>query len=81
MRIIVKFTGVFSHSAGVDQDVVEVPEAGTIERMIDVLNLKYAKLPFRDKKTYFLVNEKVSSREKALKDGDRVMIFQMMAGG
>ena len=81
MRIIVKLTGLFSNSAGVDQDVVEVPEAGTIESMIDVLSLKYAKLPFRDKKTYFLVNEKMASRDKVLKDGDQVMIFQMMAGG
>ena len=81
MRIIVKFMGVFSNSAGVDQDVVEIPEAGTIERMIDELSLKYAKLPFKDKKTYYFVNEKVSNRDSILKDGDQVMIFQMMAGG
>jgi molybdopterin converting factor small subunit len=81
MRIIVKFTGVFSHSAGVDRDVVEVPEASTIERIIDTLSLKYTKLPFKDKKTYYFVNEKVADRDKVLKDGDQVMIFQMMAGG
>ena len=81
MRIIVKFTGVFSHSAGVDQDVVEVPEASTIESMIDVLSLKYTKLPLKDKKTYYFVNEKVADRDKVLNDGDQVMIFQMMAGG
>ena len=81
MQIVVKFTGVFSHSAGVDRDVIEIPEASTVERMIDTLSLKYTKPPFKDKKTYYFVNEKMSSREKVLKDGDQVMIFQMMAGG
>ena len=81
MQIIVKFTGVFSHSAGVERDVIEVPEATTIESMIDTLSLKYTKLPFKDKKTYYFVNQKMSSRDKVLKDGDQVMIFQMMAGG
>ena len=77
MRIIVKFTGLFSNSSGLDRDVVEVPEAGSVENMIDILSLKYAKLPFKDKKTYYLVNEKVSDRDKVLKDGDQVMIFQI----
>ena len=81
MRIIVKFSGLFSNSAGVDQDIVEIPEAGTIETIIDILSLKYAKLPFSDKKTYFMVNDKLSNRDKVLKDGDQVRIFQMMAGG
>ena len=81
MKIIVKFTGVFSYSAGVERDVVEVPEASTIEKMIDTLSLKYAKPPFRDIKTYYFVNEKMADRDKVLKDGDQVMIFQMMAGG
>ena len=81
MRIIVKLTGLFSNSAGLDHDTVDVPDAGTVETMIDILSLKYPKLPLRDKKTYFMVNEKMSSRELVLKDGDQVMIFQMMAGG
>jgi molybdopterin converting factor small subunit len=81
MQIIVKFTGVFSHSAGVDRDVVEVPEGSTIERMIEALSLKYTNLPFKDKKTYYYVNEEGADRDKVLQDGDQVMIFQMMAGG
>jgi molybdopterin converting factor small subunit len=81
MRIIIKFSGLFFNSAGVDQDVVEVPEAGTVEGLIDILSLKYEKLPFRDKKTYYMVNEKLSDRDRVLKDGDQVRIFQMMAGG
>ena len=81
MRIIVKFSGLFSNAAGVDQEIVEVPDAGTIERMIEILSVKYTQLPFMDKKTYFMVNEKLSNRDKVLNDGDQVRIFQMMAGG
>lgn len=81
MHIIVKFTGLFSSSAGVDRDMVEVPEAATVERLIETLSLKYGRSPFGDKRTYYMVNEKLSKRDVVLKDGDQVMIFQMMAGG
>lgn len=81
MRITVKFTGIFSSLSGTDRDIVEISEGGTVEWLIEKLSPKYGKLPFKDKKTYYMVNEKVSRREDVLKDGDQVMIFQMMAGG
>ncbi len=81
MRITLKFSSLFKTLSGVDLDVVDVSDGATIGELTKILGHKYHDLPFDQEQTYYLVNDKVSKRDQVLKDGDRVMIFQMFAGG
>lgn len=81
MRIIVNFTGLFRLHSGMDQDIVEVPNEGTIDTLIDLLAEKHNELPFKDAKTLYTRNEKVSSRNAVLKNGDQIFVFQTLSGG
>jgi molybdopterin converting factor small subunit len=81
MRITVKFSSLFKTLSGVDLDTVDVSDGSTIEQMTKILHRKYQGLPFNEEQTFYMVNDKVSKRDQVLKEGDRVMIFQMSAGG
>ena len=81
MRIVVKFLSLFKTLSGVDVDIVDVSDGSTIEQLTKILRRKYHDLPFDQEQTFYLVNDKVSRRDQVLEEEDRVMIFQMFAGG
>ena len=81
MRIIVKFASLFKTLSGVDVDTVDIPDGSTIEQLAKIMRCKYHDLPFDQKQTFYLVNDKVSKRDQVLEEEDQVMIFQMFAGG
>jgi molybdopterin converting factor small subunit len=81
MRIIVKFASLFKTLSGVDVDTVDIPDGSTIEQLTKIMRCKYHDLPFDQKQTFYLVNDKVSKRDQVLEEEDQVMIFQMFAGG
>ena len=81
MQVVVTFSGLFYSLAGVRRDTVDMPDGGTINRMIDILSRNYKKLPLQDEPTFYMVNDKISKRDQVLKEGDQVRIFQMFAGG
>jgi len=80
MRIIVKFASLFKTLSGVDVDTVDIPDGSTIEQLAKIMRCKYHDLPFDQKQTFYLVNDKVSKRDQVLEEEDQV-IFQMFAGG
>ena len=81
MQVTVTFSGLFYSLAGVREDTVDMPDGGTVNRMIDILRRRHKKLPFQDEQTFYMVNDKISKRDQVLKEGDQVRIFQMFAGG
>jgi hypothetical protein len=81
MRVIVKFASPFKTLSGVDMDPVDVSDGSTIEQLTKILRRKYHDLPFDQEQTFYLVHDKVSKRDQVREEEDRVMIFQMFAGG
>ena len=81
MRITVKFSSLFRTLAGVEQEVLDLAEGTTVDRLYSILVQKYQKLPLESRKTYFMINSQVSTRNQVLKEGDQVRIFQLLAGG
>jgi molybdopterin converting factor small subunit len=81
MRITVQFSSLFHTLAGVEREVLEVPEGTTIDRLTGILVQKYQNLPLESQKTYFVINGQISSRNRVLAEGDHVRIFQLLAGG
>jgi len=81
MRITIRFASLFKALSHVDQDRVEVAEGTSIDQLCRTLGQKYKGLPFESEQTYFVVNDKVSKRDRVLQENDEVRIFQMIPGG
>ena len=81
MNITVKFSGFFRTLAGVDQKVLDVADGTTIQEMTSLLAEKFKNLPIEDEKTQFFVNGQVPTQNQVVAEGDRVLIFQLLAGG
>jgi molybdopterin converting factor small subunit len=81
MRITVIFSGLFRILAGVEREVLDVGEGATVERLSEILEIKYQNLPLERRKTYFMINGQVSTRKQVLAEGDQVQVFQLLAGG
>jgi len=81
MHITVIFSSLFRTLAGVEQEILEVAEGTTIDRLANILAQKYQELPLESKKTYFIINDQPSTRDQVLREGDQVRIFQLLAGG
>ena len=81
MQVKVKFSGLFYSLAGVEEDTVDIKNGGTIHHMIEILGRKYKNLPLQNEQTFFMVDDKIARRDQVLTEGDRVIMFQMLAGG
>lgn len=81
MQVKVKFSGLFYSLAGVEEDTVDIEDGGTVHHVIEVLRHKYKNLPLQDGQTFFMVADKIAGRDQILTEGDRVMMFRMLAGG
>ena len=81
MRIVIKFASLFKVYCGVDQDEIDLVDGATVEQLGLQLSKKYTNLPFESDHTFFIVNDKISKRDRILADGDVVRIFQTLAGG
>ena len=81
MRITVQFLSLFRALAGVEREVLDVAEGTTIDRLSSILVQKYQDLPIESRKTFFMINGQLSTRNQVLAEGDRVKIFQLAAGG
>jgi molybdopterin converting factor small subunit len=81
MHITVKFSSFFRTLAGVDQEVIDVADGTTIHGLTSLLAEKFQNLPLESEKTYFFINGQVPTHDQVLAEGDRVLIFQLLAGG
>jgi molybdopterin converting factor small subunit len=81
MRITIQLSSLFRTLAGVEQEVLDVAEGTTVDRLSSILVQRYQNLPLESGKTYFMINGKFSSRNEVLAEGDQVRIFQLLAGG
>jgi molybdopterin converting factor small subunit len=81
MLITVKFSSFFRTLAGVDQEVLDVADGTTIQGLTRLLAKKFHNLPLENKRTYFFINGQASTNNQVLAEGDRVLVFQLVAGG
>ena len=81
MHITIKFPSFFRAIAGVDEEILDVGKGTTIQGLTSLLAERFQDLPLEDERTYFFVNGQVSTHNQVLEEGDRVLIFQLLAGG
>ena len=81
MKITIKLSSLFKVYSGVDQDQIDMAEGATVDQLTNELSTRYKDLPFESSQTFFVVNDKISTKDQVLKEGDEVRIYQALAGG
>ena len=81
MKLDVVFRGTYGVLAGTSQLTVNLPEAATVNDLIKTLSQKFKEAPLDREQTLIAVDEVMRSRDYSLNDGERVVIFHLMAGG
>jgi len=81
MHIAIAFSGFSRVLAGVERDDLDVAEGTTVELLCGLLEEKYQDLSLERGKAYFMVNGQFPRSDQILKEGDKVQVFQLLAGG
>ena len=82
MNVTVKFLSRFRVLAGTDKAEVELPEHAKVSTLLDALREPYPGIfPVVEQHAMIMVNHKVVAPEAVLRDGDEVMLLQILGGG
>jgi molybdopterin converting factor small subunit len=81
MNIKVDFFGGLRHAVGASELEVQLNEAATIKRLLEMLNEQYPELGRLSKLTVISVNHNLATGSEMLKDGDVVSMISALAGG
>lgn len=80
MRVTVKFFA-FKELAGRSESVFDLPEGATVADLTALLAKQVpAIFPLAERATY-LVEKRIASRDTVLRDGDAILMLQMLGGG
>ena len=80
MKITIGFFS-FSAQAGTAESVLELPEGATMAALAGVLREQHPALFPQAERALYLVNHQASTRDTLLKDGDRILMLQILGGG
>ena len=75
MRITVKLIGPLIYAAGFNEKELEVPEAVTSERLLELIGIA------KDRPRIVTRNGRAVGSTEALADGDRVVVSHLYSGG
>ena len=81
MRVTVSFYSYFKDLAGAAQFTEELPEAATLNDLLDKLAHRIPKLETMKKSMLLAVGVEYQTRDYRLKDGDEVSLFPPVQGG
>ncbi len=81
MRVTVSFYSYFKDLAGAAQLTEELPEAATLNDLLDKLARQIPKLETMKKSVLLAVGVEYQTRDYWLKDGDEVSLFPPVQGG
>jgi len=80
MKVTVSFF-MFSALAGTSESELELPEGAAVAALAGVLKEQFAGIFPHAERAIYLVNGQTSTRETPLKEGDRVLMLQILGGG
>ncbi|OQB26028.1 MAG: ThiS family protein [Chloroflexi bacterium ADurb.Bin180] len=80
MKVTVKF---FSYAilAGTSMSVLELPEGATLAGLTSLLAERFPGVFPQAERAIYLVNHQTGSRDTRLKDGDQILMLQVLGGG
>jgi molybdopterin converting factor small subunit len=80
MKVTVSFFS-FSALAGVSGSTLDLQGEATVAELVGVLKEQFAGMFPQAERAIYLVNGQTGTRETPLKDGDRVLMLQILGGG
>jgi molybdopterin converting factor small subunit len=81
MRITVKFMSQLKVLAGTGEAVVELPAGGTVADLFQLLREPFPDIFPLAEQAIVMANHKIVAPETGLRDGDQVMLLQLLGGG
>lgn len=81
MNIKIDFFGGLRHAVGASEIEIQLSEAATVERLLEVLREQYPEVGRLSKLTVVSLNHTLASGPEMLKDGDVVSMISALAGG
>ena len=81
MRISVKFMSQLRTLAGAEETTVELPDDATVAQLVDALREPFPDIFPLVQHAMIMVNHKIVAPEVVLREGDQVMLLQLMGGG
>jgi sulfur carrier protein ThiS len=67
--------------AGTDEAVVELPEGATVAELFRLLRETFPDIFPLAERAIVMANHKIVAPEAVLRDGDQVMLLQLLGGG
>ncbi|HNS53014.1 MAG TPA: MoaD/ThiS family protein [Anaerolineae bacterium] len=80
MKVTISFFS-FSAQAGTSESTLDLPEGATMAALTGVLRQKCPSLFPQAERAIFLINHQAATRDTPLKEGDRVLMLQILGGG
>lgn len=81
MEVTIKYLSPYRYCAGKEQQIVSLPEGGTLNDLIKNLEELVPQLFPMAKSAKYIINGNLANLETVLKDSDQVLIFVALAGG
>jgi MoaD family protein len=81
LKILIKFFASHREFAGVSEIELELPEATTISKLLEMLYERYPDLKQLDEETIISVNKRYAEEGDLLSAGDEIALFPPVGGG
>lgn len=81
MNITIEFVAPLNGLAGANRTSVALPEGGTLANLVGALREQFPNLFPLAETAIFMVDKSLAHRETVLRDGDRVLMMQVLGGG
>ncbi|MCW5557339.1 MAG: MoaD/ThiS family protein [Verrucomicrobiae bacterium] len=81
MTVPVQFWSYFRDLAGTSRIVIEIPEGGTVDALLDAVYAAHPKLGALRQSTLIAVGVEYQGRTYVLRPGDEVSLFPPVQGG
>jgi molybdopterin converting factor small subunit len=81
MNITVEFISPLNSAAGANRTLLAVPEGGTLANLVGALREQFPNLFPAGERAMFMIDQTLARRETVLRDGDRVLMMQLLGGG
>jgi len=81
MKITVKLMSQLRVLAGTDEAVVELPEGATVAGLFHLLRESFPDIFPVAEHAVVMTNHRIVAPETGLRDGDQVMLLQLLGGG
>ena len=81
LKITVKYFGSVKDDAGLEMEIMEVPEGSSVSSIIGMIKEERSGLSLRKNPLMFALNQNFCDGNRVLADNDELALFPVVSGG